>query len=150
MAALDASQTPLSKAANLERSLQLLDSALGSPAVNAAVGHLNVSAANFDVTQTIELTRPFDFLGRSRAVTVNKTLDGGDVTHFNKSLTLSNPGVGLLDENPGVRATETLFDEFLTTISAAATSAGGGGVESSLDSIAEFEQMVADQVDVLR
>jgi hypothetical protein len=68
---------------------------------------------------------------------------GGDVTRLN----LSNAtAAGLLEENPGVRATEALFSEFLTTVSAA----GGRGVESSLDSIAEFEQTVADHVDVLR
>ena len=50
-----------------------------------------------------------------------------------------------------MRGTEALFDEFLTTMSAAAaSSAGGGSVEAALDSIAEFEQMVADQVDLLR
>jgi hypothetical protein len=68
---------------------------------------------------------------------------GGDVTRLN----LSNAtAAGLLEENPGVRATEALFSEFLTTVSAA----GGRGVESALDSIAEFEQTVADHVDVLR
>jgi hypothetical protein len=51
-----------SKAANLERSLRLLDSALGSPATAApAGGQLNLSS--YDVTRAFELTRPIDFLG---------------------------------------------------------------------------------------
>jgi hypothetical protein len=54
-----------SKAANLERSLRLLDSALGSPATAApAGGQLNIS--NYDVTRAFELTRPIDFLGGGR------------------------------------------------------------------------------------
>ena len=40
------------------------------------------------------------------------------------------------EENPGVRATETLFDEFLATCSSSDSGA------AALDSIAEFEQMV--------
>jgi len=68
---------------------------------------------------------------------------GGDMTRLNLSIATAG---GLLEENPGVRATEALFTEFLTTMSAA----GGRGVESALDSIAEFEQSVADHVDVLR
>ena len=40
------------------------------------------------------------------------------------------------EENPGVKATENLFDDFLTTCS------GGAGGSAALDSIAEFEQMV--------
>ena len=41
------------------------------------------------------------------------------------------------EENPGVTATETLFDEFLST-----SSSGNSGA-AALDSIAEFEQMVS-------
>ena len=41
------------------------------------------------------------------------------------------------EENPGVKATEALFEEFLTTCSSSESGA------AALDSIAEFEQMVS-------
>ena len=132
------------QAANLERSLQLLDSALGSPAAQ-----LNVS--NFELTRAVEVTRAVDFLDASAGrVRPRHSLD---ITRaLNRSLTTSNimAAGGLLEENPGVAATETLFDEFLTTVSAASAASASGSVESCLDSIAEFEQTVADHVDVLR
>ena len=43
-----------------------------------------------------------------------------------------------------MKATENLFDDFLSTCS------GGAGGSAALDSIAEFEQMVGDHVEVLR
>ena len=43
------------------------------------------------------------------------------------------------EENPGVRATENLFDGFLST------SSGGESGAAALDSIAEFEQMVGEE-----
>ena len=136
------------KAANLERSLQLLDSALGSP----TTGQFNLSGV--DVTRMVDVTRPFQPIGRQATASRferSLLLGGPDVTRMNQSVTTLMSNAALLEENPGVRATEALFDEFLTTVSAAAaSSAGGGSVEASLDSIAEFEQMVADQVDVLR
>ena len=47
------------------------------------------------------------------------------------------------EENPGVRATETLFDEFLATCSSSDSGA------AALDSIAEFEQMVGSSTHIL-
>ena len=102
----------------------------------------------------VDVTRPFQPIGRQATASRlerSLLLGGPDVTRMNQSVTTLMSNAALLEENPGVRATEALFDEFLTTVSAAAaSSAGGGSVEASLDSIAEFEQMVADQVDVLR
>jgi len=47
----------------------------------------------------------------------------------------------MLEENPGVKGTENLFDEFMAT-----SSVEGQG----LDNIAEFEQLVGDHIDALR
>lgn len=147
------------KAANLERSLQLLDSAIGSPTTattGAATRGQFLNLTGGDLSRMDEVTRPFQLAaagGRSLAM-ASRTLGGGaDVTRpINQSLLMNTSTIGgLQEENPGVRGTEALFDEFLTTMSAAAAnSAGGGSVEAALDSIAEFEQMVADQVDLLR
>ena len=108
--------------------------------------HIFALRETFSEKRNIKKFR-FNPLGGGRqfrgAATDKSLMMGGDVTRLN----LSNAtAAGLLEENPGVRATEALFSEFLTTVSAA----GGRGVESALDSIAEFEQTVADHVDVLR
>ena len=63
----------------------------------------------------------------------------GDVTMMAEDVTrpLGPDQTAFLgEENPGVRATETLFDEFLATCSSSDSGA------AALDSIAEFEQMV--------
>ena len=47
----------------------------------------------------------------------------------------------LLEENPGVKGTENLLDDFMSV-----SSSGDQG----LDTIAEFEQMVGDHIYTLR
>ena len=62
------------------------------------------------------------------------TMIGDDVTR-----PLGPDQTALLgEENPGVKGTEILFDDFLTTSSSSVSGA------AALDSVAEFEQMVRD------
>ena len=110
----------------LNQSLRLLDDALGSPIPDPTedvTRFIDVSRANEsrfatrgDFTMMEDITRPL----------------GADQTAF------------LGEENPGVKATENLYDDFLST------SSGGDSGTAALDSIAEFEQMVGDHVEVLR
>merc|ERR1719219_11051 len=78
-----------------------------------------------DHTIMDDVTRPFNF-------------------HDNNQTANITAAAFLEEENPGVKATENLFDDFLST------SSGGGSGVAALDSIAEFEQMVGDHVESLR
>jgi len=113
----------------LSHSLRILDDAMGSPIVHHPTE---------DVTRFVDITRLND---SSRFATRGDfTMMGDDVTR-----PLGPDQTAFLgEENPGVKATEALFEEFLTTCSSSESGA------AALDSIAEFEQMVGDQVDVLR
>jgi hypothetical protein len=118
-----------SPAHRLDTSLRLLDSALGSP-IPAAEHYVTE-----DVTRLVEVTRPLDSSHRlgSRA---DFTL-GADVT---SAPLVAEQTMALGEENPGVRATENLFEDFLSTLS------GGDSGASALDSIAELEQMVGGAI----
>ena len=108
-----------SQVPSLNQSLKLLDDALGSP----------ISRPTEDVTRFLDLTRPEETRFATR----------GD---FTMAEDITRPVLGaeytalLGEENPGVKATENLFDDFLST------SSGGESGAAALDSIAEFEQMV--------
>jgi len=116
-----------SQVPSLNQSLKLLDDALGSP----------ISRPTEDVTRFLDLTRPEETRFATR----------GD---FTMAEDITRPVLGaeytalLGEENPGVKATENLFDDFLST------SSGGESGAAALDSIAEFEQMVGDHVESLR
>ena len=103
---------------SLNQSLKLLDDALGSP----------ITRPTEDVTRFLDLTRPDD----TRLATRGDFTMAEDITR-----PLGAEQTALLgEENPGVKATENLFDDFLST------SSGGESGAAALDSIAEFEQMV--------
>ena len=104
---------------NLATSLRLLDDALGSP-----IHHTE------DITRIVDMTR-----NDTRFATRGDfTMMGEDVTR-----PLGPDQTALLgEENPGVKGTEILFDDFLTTSSSSVSGA------AALDSVAEFEQMVTD------
>jgi len=111
---------------SLNQSLKLLDDALGSP----------ITRPTEDVTRFLDLTRPED----TRLATRGDFTMAEDITR-----PLGAEQTALLgEENPGVKATENLFEDFLST------SSGGESGAAALDSIAEFEQMVGDHVEVLR
>jgi len=111
---------------SLNQSLKLLDDALGSP----------ITRQTEDVTRFLDMTRPDD----TRFATRGDFTMAEDITR-----PLGADQTALLgEENPGVKATENLFDDFLST------SSGGESGAAALDSIAEFEQMVGDHVEVLR
>ena len=64
----------------------------------------------------------------------------GGFYHEDITRPLGTEYIALLgEENPGVKATENLFDDFLST------SSGGERGAAALDSIAEFEQMVGEE-----
>ena len=109
---------------SLGRSMRLLDEALGSPGPGQ---HLTE-----DVTRYVDLS-----LSRQQDT---RLATRGDFTMMGEDVTRplgADQTAFLGEENPGVKATESLFDEFLTTSS---TSESGA---AALDSIAEFEQMVS-------
>jgi len=111
---------------SLNQSLKLLDDALGSP----------ITRPTEDVTRFLDLTRADD----TRLATRGDFTMAEDITR-----PLGAEQTALLgEENPGVKATENLFEDFLST------SSGGESGAAALDSIAEFEQMVGDHVEVLR
>ena len=104
----------------LSHSMRILDDAMGSPTVYNPTE---------DVTRFIDMSRINDSRFATR----------GDVTMMGEDITrpLGPDQTAFLgEENPGVRATEALFDEFLSTCSSSESGA------AALDSIAEFEQMV--------
>lgn len=106
--------------AALSHSMRMLDDAMGSPTVYNPTE---------DVTRFIDRSRMNDTRFATR----------GDVTMMAEDITrpLGPDQTAFLgEENPGVRATEALFDEFLSTCSSGESGA------AALDSIAEFEQMV--------
>ena len=104
----------------LSHSMRMLDEAMGSPTVHHPTE---------DVTRFIDITRHNDSRYATRG---DFTMMGDDVTRpLGPDQTMF-----LGEENPGVKATEALFDEFLTTCSSSESGA------AALDSIAEFEQMV--------
>lgn len=104
----------LAKPSSLASSLALVDEALGSP----------ITYPTEDITRIYDMSRQDD--------TRFATMIGDDVTR-----PLGPDQTALLgEENPGVRATEILFDDFLTTSSCSVSGA------AALDSVAEFEQMV--------
>ena len=106
----------LAQPPSLATSLRLLDDALGSPIVHQTE----------DITRIVDMTR---FATRG-----DFTMMGEDVTR-----PLGPDQTALLgEENPGVKGTEVLFDDFLTTSSSSVSGA------TALDSVAEFEQMVTD------
>ena len=99
---------------SLNQSLKLLDDELGSP----------ITRPTEDVTRFLDLTRPDDTRGDfTMAEDITRPLGAEQTTLLG-------------EENPGVKATEDLFDDFLST------SSGGESGAAALDSIAEFEQMV--------
>ena len=107
---------------SLNHSLKLLDDALGSP----------ITRPTEDVTRFLDLTRPED----TRLATRGDFTMAEDITR-----PLGAEQTALLgEENPGVKATENLFEDFLST------SSGGESGAAALDSIAEFEQMVGGGV----
>ena len=102
----------------LNRSLKILDDALGSP----------IDSPTEDVTKFVDVSRLNDTRFATR----------GDFTMLEDITRALGPDETALlgEENPGVNATENLFDDFLNTCS------GGESGAAALDSIAEFEQMV--------
>ena len=107
--------------AALSHSMRVLDDAMGSPTIHTQTE---------DVTRFIDMSRLNDTRFATR----------GDTTMMREDITrpLGPDQTAFLgEENPGVTATETLFDEFLST-----SSSGNSGA-AALDSIAEFEQMVS-------
>jgi len=117
------------KEATLERSLQLLDRALESPVQTSGDRVL-------DVTSTANITRMHDM-----TLAVNRSLLG-KASYKPLDISLNNSiNSALMEENPGVKGTENLFNEFLLIVS---TGAAG------LDKIAEFEQLVGDHIHALR
>ena len=110
----------LAQPPSLATSLRLLDDALGSPIVHQTE----------DITRIVDMTRQDTRL----ATRGDFTMMGEDVTR-----PLGPDQTALLgEENPGVKGTEVLFDDFLTTSSSSVSGA------AALDSVAEFEQMVRD------
>ena len=108
----------LAQPPSLATSLRLLDDALGSPIVHQTE----------DITRIVDMTRQDTRL----ATRGDFTMMGEDVTR-----PLGPDQTALLgEENPGVKGTEVLFDDFLTTSSSSVSGA------TALDSVAEFEQMV--------
>ena len=106
----------------LSHTMRMIDDAM-------APGSPTVQMPTEDVTRFIDITRHNDTRFATRG---DFTLMGEDVTR-----PLGPDQTAFLgEENPGVRATEALFDEFLTTSSSSESGA------AALDSIAEFEQMV--------
>ena len=105
---------------SLNNSLRLLDEALGSPIAPAE-----------EVTRMIDVTRPVDTTRMSARGEM--TMLAMDVT---RPVREAEQSLLAGEENPGVRATENLFEDFLATLS------GGEGGAAALDSIAELEQMV--------
>ena len=109
----------LAKPLSLSTTLGLMDEALGSP----------IAHPTEDITRIVDMTRQNDTRFATRG---DFTMMGEDVTR-----PLGPDQTALLgEENPGVRATEILFDDFLTTSSSSVSGA------AALDSVAEFEQMV--------
>ena len=109
----------LARPPSLATALGILDEALGSPIVHPTE----------DVTRIVDTTRYNDTRFATRG---DFTMMGEDVTR-----PLGPDQTALLgEENPGVKATEILFDDFLTTSSCSVSGA------AALDSVAEFEQMV--------
>ena len=105
---------------SLATSLRQLDDALGSPIVHQTE----------DITRILDMTRQDTRL----ATRGDFTMVGEDVTR-----PLGPDQTALLgEENPGVKGTEVLFDDFLATSSSSVSGA------AALDSVAEFEQMVTD------
>jgi len=140
------------KELSLERSLNLLDHALQSPIQSSGRNRMDIStditrALDFtrahprdqdtrrvqDVSLLHDVTRPFD-----RSI-INDVTRPANFGHEMLSMTLNS---ALHEENPGVKGTENLFDEFLAVSSTAAN--------QGLDTIAEFEQMVGDHIHALR
>ena len=112
----------LAQPPSLATSLRILDEALGSP----------IAHHTEDITRIVDMTRNNETRFATRG---DFTMMGEDVTR-----PLGPDQTALLgEENPGVKGTEILFDDFLTTSS---SSVGGA---AALDSVAEFEQMVKDQ-----
>jgi len=108
----------------LDSSLRMLDSALGSP----------IHRQTEDVSRLLDITRPTDF---SRLAT------RGDLTLGGQDMELTRPlgadvTAWLGEEAPGVAHTQELFTDFLATVSSAESGA------AALDIIAEFEQVVGD------
>ena len=116
----------LAQPPSLANSLRLLDDALGSP-----IAHHQTE----DITRIVDMTR-----NDTRFATRGDfTMMGEDVTR-----PLGPDQTALLgEENPGVKGTEVLFDDFLTTSSSSVSGA------AALDSVAEFEQMVTDQIIII-
>ena len=116
----------LAQPPSLATSLRLLDDALGSP-----IAHHQTE----DITRIVDMTR-----NDTRFATRGDfTMMGEDVTR-----PLGPDQTALLgEENPGVKGTEVLFDDFLTTSSSSVSGA------AALDSVAEFEQMVTDQIIII-
>ena len=116
----------LAQPPSLASSLRLLDDALGSP-----IAHHQTE----DITRIVDMTR-----NDTRFATRGDfTMMGEDVTR-----PLGPDQTALLgEENPGVKGTEVLFDDFLTTSSSSVSGA------AALDSVAEFEQMVTDQIIII-
>ena len=110
----------LAQPPSLATSLRLLDDALGSP----------IAHHTEDITRIVDMTR-----NDTRFATRGDfTMMGEDVTR-----PLGPDQTALLgEENPGVKGTEILFDDFLTTSSSSVSGA------AALDSVAEFEQMVIE------
>jgi len=117
----------LAQPPSLATSLRILDEALGSP----------IAHHTEDITRIVDMTRHNDTRFATRG---DLTMMGEDVTR-----PLGPDQTALLgEENPGVKATEILFDDFLTTSSSSVSGA------AALDCVAEFEQMVDDHVESLR
>lgn len=142
------------RTANLERSLHLLDDALGSPVqppatrTNLACGDTTMDVTRYRDITMMDITRPkISDVDVTRPRMDHSMMD--DVTrpfnyHDNNQTANITNAAFLEEENPGVKATENLFDDFLST------SSGGGSGVAALDNVAEFEQMVTDHVDVLK
>jgi len=161
--------TRTSKDINIERSLRMLDDALQSPNVSHSKPSLDLSLDTTrrqditrmaDVTRLVDITRfGGDDLRTRNAADLTRNADitrmmditsmedatrQVDITRMGGNGTIANMSQyvdGVLEENPGVRSTESLFDEFQASIS----SEGEG-----LDNIAEFEQLVGDHIHNLR
>jgi len=121
----------------LNASMKLLDDALGSP-IPPAEHYITE-----DVTRMMEVTRPVDSTRLATRGDHTMRSMRGD---FTMAVDVTRPletSAMLGEENPGVAATENLFQDFLSTVSS------GDSGAAALDSIAELEQMVGDHCSAL-